>query len=302
MAEPPVRISTRSQTQTGMVLALAGFALLSCGDGIIKSIAGEWPGGAVATLRYIFGAFILTGLMAAKEGKSGLVTQRPWLHLGRGASVAIGGTCFFAAIFLMPLSEATAIQFTNPMFVAVGSALFVREHASRAVWACTLVAFAGVLIVLRPNVGLLGWSALLPVGTALTMASMMILNRMAIGEGGALKMQYLISVFALPVLVLLTLLTTRDAQGGFSLPMPSTSLVIKCAIVSVTASCAHGLLYMATEKASAAVIAPMTYVQLIVSILIGYFAYGDVPDLTAMAGSVLIVGAGLVLWRIQARH
>jgi drug/metabolite transporter (DMT)-like permease len=129
----------------------------------------------------------------------------------------------------------------------------------------------------------------------------MILNRKAIGEGGALKMQYLISVFALPVLVVLTLLTTRDVHGQFSLPMPSTSLVIKCAIVSVTASCAHGLLYMATERASAAVIAPMTYVQLIVSILIGYFAYGDVPDLTAMAGSALIVGAGLVLWRIQAR-
>lgn len=299
MATPPVTLSTGHNARSGMLLALAGFALLSCGDGIIKSIAGEWPGGAVATLRYVFGTILLTALVRVREGPAGLITHRPWLHLGRGASVAIGGSCFFAAIFLMPLSEATAIQFTSPMFVAVGSALFMREHASKAVWACTLLAFTGVLIVLRPNVSELGWAALLPMVTALTMATMMILNRKAMGEGGALKMQYLISIFALPVLFALTWLTSRGAGGHFTLPMPSTALVAKCAIVSVTASCAHGLLYMATERASAAVIAPMTYVQMIVSILIGYFVYGDMPDLTAMGGAALIIASGLGLWRLQ---
>jgi drug/metabolite transporter (DMT)-like permease len=54
---------------------------------------------------------------------------------------------------------------------------------------------------------------------------------------------------------------------------------------------------MATTRASAATIAPMTYVQLIIAITIGAIIFGDMPDLASLGGSALIVGAGLFLWR-----
>lgn len=294
-------IATASAVRSAMLLALAGFALLSIGDGIIKSIDSEWPPTAVATLRYLFGTVMLTLLLGLREGPRSFGTHRPWLHLGRGASVAIGSSCFFAAIFLMPLADATAIQFTNPMFVAIGSALFMREKVSKSVWLSIVLAFCGVLIVLRPNLIELGLAALLPMVTALTMASMMIFNRMASGDGGALKMQYLISAFALPVLFGITWLSHYSPSAGFTLAAPSTTVIIKCALVSVSASCAHGLIYMATERASAAMIAPMTYVQLLVSTAIGMAVYHNMPDWPTILGSTLIVGAGLLLWRAQTR-
>lgn len=299
MPAAPSPISIAARTRTGMMMALAGFALLSMGDGLIKSIAGGWPGTAVATLRYIIGTIVLAALLAARHGRAGFTTSRPGLHFARGASVALGSACFFISIFLMPLADATAIQFTNPMFVALASALFMGEKASRAVWAATCVAFVGVLIVLRPQVADMGLAALLPMGTALCMAGTMIFNRMAAGEGDVLKMQFLITAMAVPVLIAVTLLGHLSGMPSLHVTIPDASVVLKCSIVAVTASVAHGLLFMATEQASAASIAPMTYIQLLVSAGIGMAVYQDWPDAPAIAGACLIVGAGLWLWRKQ---
>ncbi len=55
----------------GMLIALAGFACLSVGDAIIKTIAGEWPGTAVAALRYCFGVTGLGAFLFWREGRKG---------------------------------------------------------------------------------------------------------------------------------------------------------------------------------------------------------------------------------------
>ena len=81
----------------------------------------------------------------------------------------------------MPLADATAIQFTSPMITGILSALVLGERAPRAVWGATALAFAGVLVVLRPNVLALGATAFYPLGAAFGMACLMICNRKAAG-------------------------------------------------------------------------------------------------------------------------
>ena len=128
-----------------MLFALVGFASLSIGDGIIKSIAGEWPGTAVAALRYSFGAIGLATILFLKEGRAGFRLPMWKAQVARGFFVAMATVCFFSAIFLMPLAEATAIQFTSPMLTGLLSALLLKERASKRIWIATVVAFAGVL-------------------------------------------------------------------------------------------------------------------------------------------------------------
>src|SRR3546814_9999707 len=55
------------RNRAGLLLALGGFITLSAGDGIVKSTAGEWPGPAVAALRYVFGAAALGVLLAIRH-------------------------------------------------------------------------------------------------------------------------------------------------------------------------------------------------------------------------------------------
>jgi drug/metabolite transporter (DMT)-like permease len=97
----------QSDIQRGMLFALAGFGMLSIGDAVVKSMAGEWPGTAVAALRYVFGTFMLCTFLAIREGRSGFVTHRPWLHIGRGVSVGLASVFFF-------LSTVSYKQLTQP--------------------------------------------------------------------------------------------------------------------------------------------------------------------------------------------
>lgn len=275
---------------------LAGFALLSLGDSVIKSMAGEWPGTAVAALRFALGAAGLGLILWWREGRSGFHAPRLLLQMARGAALAFASLFFFLAIFAMPLAEATAIQFANPMLTALLSLALFGERIGRTAWGAILLAFTGVLIVLRPNVAVLGWAALLPLAAALCMAVLMILNRRSQSDVSPLAAQFFVAAFAAPPLLLLAVAGDWSGRSNLAIDWPSASVVARCALVAVSASIAHSLVYMATMRASAAAIAPTVYVQIIAATLIGIFWFGDWPDAVALAGTALIIAAGLWLW------
>jgi drug/metabolite transporter (DMT)-like permease len=76
-------------------------------------------------------------------------------------------------------------------------------------------------------------------------------------------------------------------------------VIAKCALVAFTASTGHLLIYAATVRASAALVSPMTYVQLIAATALGWLWFGDAPDFATYAGAALIIAGGLWLWRSQ---
>ena len=286
-----------SSARSGLLYAVCGFALLSLGDAVIKSIAGAWPGTAVAALRYSIGAVGLGTLLYLKEGRQGFALPMPKVQILRGFAVAMATICFFLSIFVMPLADATAIGFTSPMITAVLSAIFLHERTSATKWIATMIAFGGVLLIIRPNVVELGWVALLPVGAAMSMAFLMIGNRAVAGAGSAILMQFLVASLAVPFISTAAVLGHFSGVEALHIGMPDWTIVARCAVVAVTASFAHWLIFMGTTRASAADIAPMTYVQLLVALLLGILVFGDWPDLTSLAGSAIIIASGLMLWR-----
>ena len=288
---------TSSSARSGLLYALCGFALLSIGDAVIKSIAGAWPGTAVAALRYSIGAIGLGTLLFLKEGRQGFAMPLPKLQWLRGFSVAMATICFFSSIFLMPLADATAIGFTSPMITAIFSAIFLHERTHATKWIAIFVAFGGVLMIMRPNVMELGWVALLPLAAAMSMAFMIIGNRAVAGTGSPLLMQFLVASLAVPFILGAALIGHFSGVEALHVGIPDWTIIARCTLVAVTASFAHWLIYMATTRASAAEIAPMTYVQLLIAVGLGIILFGDWPDLTSLAGAVIIVTSGLILWR-----
>ncbi len=288
---------TSSSARSGLLYALCGFALLSIGDAVIKSIAGAWPGTAVAALRYSIGAIGLGALLFLKEGRQGFAMPLPKLQWLRGFSVAMATICFFSSIFLMPLADATAIGFTSPMITAIFSAIFLHERTHATKWIAIFVAFGGVLMIMRPNVMELGWVALLPLAAAMSMAFMIIGNRAVAGTGSPLLMQFLVASLAVPFILGAALVGHFSGVEALHVGVPDWTIIARCTLVAVTASFAHWLIYMATTRASAAEIAPMTYVQLLIAIGLGIFIFGDWPDLTSLMGAGIIIASGLILWR-----
>lgn len=280
----------------GLIWALCGFALLSCGDAVVKTMTGLWAPTAMAALRYVLGALGLGALLMMREGRAGFVMPLPAIQLLRGAAVAMATIGFFSAIVFMPLATATAITFTSPMITAILSAVFLGEPARRETWVATVIAFIGVLIILRPNFALLGFAALLPLLSAVGMSLLMIGNRVSAGRASPLASQFFVATCAAPLLVLATVLGAKSGVSHLAVGMPDWSVIARCAVVAVSASVAHYAIFQGTARAGAATIAPMIYVQLLIAIVFGLVMFGDRPDGLTLLGAGLIIGSGLWLW------
>ncbi|MEA3053018.1 MAG: hypothetical protein QOG72_1921 [Sphingomonadales bacterium] len=288
---------SESRTRAALLIALAGFCSLSIGDAVVKSMAGAWPAPAVSALRYCFGAAGLALYVAFAHGRAGFVMPRPGLQLGRGAAVALATLCFFMGVMAMPLADATAIQFTSPILTALLAPFVLGERTRRATWVATLLAFVGVLVVLRPNIMEIGFAALFPIGAAFGMSWLMMLNRMTAGAAPVMVMQFLLAAVAAPLLVAAAL--ALHLAGLVEIGWPSAVTVLKCLGVAVFATLGHTLIFAAVGRASASVVAPMTYVQLLVAAGLGWVWFGDSPDAATFGGAALIIAGGLLLWRAQ---
>lgn len=283
--------------RAGLLLAIAGFALLSCGDAVIKSVGGAWPAPALAALRFAIAVPFLGLLLHYRQGRAGFAVGRWSLHFWRGFAIAASSSCFFLSLFLMPLAEATAIVFISPVLTAVISAVWLKEPMSARGWGATALALVGVALVLRPNLASLGLAALLPVMAAIFFSMMMLLNRRAAGSASPLAMQWVMASFAAPLLVLFAGAGHMVGVPQLVVTTPDASVVLRAAIVALTATTSHWLIFLGTARSSAATVAPATYVQLPVTLLIDALIFGHLPDVLALGGALIIVAAGALLWR-----
>lgn len=282
--------------RAGLLYALAGFCTLSIGDAIVKGMAGEWPAPAMAATRYVTGTILLALLLARHEGAAALRLPRDPLHWVRGVAISISAVGMFLAVWIMPLAEATTIAFTQPMITAVLAVVLLRERSRSSTWIATLVAFAGVFLVLRPNFSSAGWGVLFPLMCAGGMAVTIIANRKVTGRASVLAMQYYMSITAMLFLLIATSAAHLTGIESFRLHWPDWTVVARCVFIGFTATLAQWLIFMGTVRAGAGTVAPMTYGQLLTAVTLGAIFFGDWPDPMALAGAAVIIGAGLFLW------
>ena len=161
----------------------------------------------------------------------------------------------------------------------------LKERVDLGQWLAIGFSFAGVLLIVRPGAGVFGWAALLPMGTALSMAIYQVLTRRIAG----LESPYT-SIFY-PGLVGLVL---------FSVALPSTwtmplawwhvALMIVGGVVNAAS---HLTLIRAFEFAPASRLAPFSYTQIVWATLVAYLVFGDFPDAWSIAGIAVIVASGV---------
>ena len=289
------------RVNSGFSLALAGFALLSCGDAVIKSIAGAWPAPAVAALRFWISVPFLAFLIAHSGGKAAFAVRKPWVQFGRGAALAGSSCLFFLSLFAMPMTDATAIVFVNPIITAILSAVFLKEKMRASAWLASLLALAGVAFVLRPNLLEMGPSALLPLGAAFCFSIMMILNRQAAGTGNAWTLQWIMASVAAIMCTLFAFAGHISDVPALQVQMPPLDIIVRCALVALTATMSHWLIYLGTTRDTAAITAQAVYIQLPVALLIDGIVFAHLPDRSALVGATLIICAGCIIWLNQRR-
>ena len=269
-----------------MVAAVTTFAML---DATAKYTVKSLSTAMVVCFRYGIASAYVTILVWRMGGARLLVTRHRKLHAMRGL-LLLGSTVFnFLALNYIQLAQTSAITFSNPLIVCVLSPWLLGERVGLRRWLAVIFGFIGVLIIVRPGTAGFHWAMTASLLSALCGALYQIATRHV-----GLHDQALTSLFYVT-------LTGALAAVPLGLADWQTPEAWQWGLLGLAASfgtVGHFMLTEAHRRAPASVLAPFVYTQIIPMIIIGFLAFGDVPDSWTLAGGLVVIASGLyVLYR-----
>ncbi|MFV0623560.1 DMT family transporter [Sphingomonas sp. ac-8] len=234
---------------------------------------------------------VVIGFVAMGPGLRSLRTTRFRAHLGRSAVGLMGMVFTFGSVLLLPLAEATAFQFTVPIFATLLGALVLREPTGWQRWSAVLVGFVGVLVVAQPGGGehVSAFGATVGLLAALFVAIVAILLRQLGRTENSGTTVFWFSLLSVPPLALLYGFDLRPHDPATWAVLVGIGLVGGMGQIALTAALRH---------APVAVVVPMDYSGLVWATLYGWTLFGALPSAMTWAGAPIIIASGLfIVWR-----
>jgi len=284
-------LNNSHQPLLGVLLILVSCLVLASHDGLSKHLTLIYPVFLVIWARYMAQTVLMAALFAPRMGRRVFHTLRPGLQLCRGLSLVSVSMLFISGLSFIPLAEATAVIFLTPLLVTVASAL-LGEHVSRSQWLAVGCGLIGVMIIVRPGGALFTPAILLPFGAAVSFTLYQLVTRRLSATDHPVTSNFLTSVVGSLVMSVLVI---------FNWQTPTLHDALLMAALGAMAMSGHLLLTNAFRFASAATLAPFTYAQIIFAGVVGFFAFGHVPDLGAILGMAIIIASGLCMAWVQGR-
>ncbi len=294
----------------GILYLLLATTLFPIQDVIIKSFSDLYAVHQIVFLRSLC-AIPVVLLIAQLDG-----SLRP-LRLGsiklqtlRAASAFLSYTVYYMALASIGLAETAAITFSTPIFVTILALLFLGEKIGLQRWGAILVGLLGVLVIVRPGLGVFEPAALLALLAAITYAVSIIATRKlgAKVSGGAMTL-YALGLYTLGG----GLFGLVFSNLPLASPHPSLAFLFRPWIwpepahwplfgaLGLISGIGFFALSQAYRLADASVVTPFEYTVLPWAILWGFVFFGTLPDGATWIGLFLIVAAGLfILFREAA--
>ncbi len=244
--------------------------------------------------RSAIGFAVISAILARRGAFAEVRTLHAGLHLRRNLVHYIGQNLWFFAVTSIPLSQLVALEFTNPLWVALLAPFMLGESLTRARLIAALIGFVGVIIVAQPGSEPLdighGAAAL----AAVCFAFNTIFTKRIMRFDGVLCVLFWMCLSqGLASLVL-------SLPGG--VPVPSLQALPWVLVVGVTGLSAHYSLTSALGHAPATMVAPMEFLRLPVIALIGMWLYAEPLRPAVLLGALVIVGANLFNLRAETRR
>lgn len=288
---------TSARPAKGMALNVAALFVLMCMAALVKAASEHVPTGQAVFARAFFSLPVIL-IWIALQGPlmDGLRMARPRQHLLRGLLGTAALSLNFLALASLPLPEVTTIGFAAPLMTLVFAVLLLGEKVRLFRWSAVAIGFAGVLIVVWPNLSLDGnldtvarLGALAALGSATCAALVKIVLRRMVATETTPAIVFWFAATA-SALALLTL-----PFGWVMPPLPIAALLVAAGVLGGVGQ----LMMTASYRfADASALAPLWYVQLLFASLIGYLVFGELPTSATIMGAVLVILSGLlILWR-----
>jgi drug/metabolite transporter (DMT)-like permease len=292
-ASPAQRRGDPAPSFVAIAFVLLAVALFSAMDALSKILAATYDPVEVVWGRYLAILAMLAPLVL--RDPRALLAARPGLQLVRGVTVLGAALLFIAGLARLPIADATAIGFASPLLVTALSIPLLGERVGPRRWAAVCAGFAGVLIVVRPGSGAMGWAALLPLLSAVCWGFSLVVTRHMRGGDK-------------PLTTLLYSTVIGFVASSAALPLvwqpPSAEAWALMVVMGMLSAAGQYLLIAGLARGDASLLAPFSYSQMIWSTLTGFLIFGTVPTAWTWCGAAIIVASGVYIAhreRLRAR-
>ena len=268
----------------GILLIVASTVFFAGADALTKVLASSLPVPEIAWIRYVIFSLLTLPLLLRNGGVGVLRSGHPGLQLLRGLATVGSTLLFTASLQLLPVADATAINFVSPILITALSIPLLGEVVGWRRWVASAVGLVGVLIIIRPGTSTFGAAALLPLCAAASWASAAVITRMMSGMDRpitTLTYTALVGTAALSLVVPIVWVVPSWGELGLGL------------CIGLLSTAGHWLVVLAYRHAPASTVAPFSYVQLIWAGILGLLVFRAVPDLWTVMGAGIIALSGL---------
>lgn len=282
----------------GLLLVCVAMVLLPIQDSMAKLLSGTLPVGEINWIRFIMQAALTLPFLLAAHGTAGVVPNRPWPNILRGALVATSSGLMFFGLKYIPLADALAIFFVSPLVLTILSAVFGGEHIGWPRRIAVVFGFAGALLIIRPSYSVFGLVALLPLACATIFAIYVFLTRRYVAYDSPLTMQLTAGLSSIVVTTLAVIVGTLADWQAFTPIVPDWREAFLLLVMGVAGTGGQLLVVMASRHVPGSLFAPFQYLAIVTATVLGYLIFGDFPDGPKWLGIGIIIGSGLyVFWR-----
>ena len=293
MAEPvPVRAQLPIDNLRGAGWMIFSSAFFAMSYSASKYVADVVPPPEVAFFRCLFGLTVIAPFVV-RQGFSVFHTKSPGVHLTRTVCAAISLNLTYYALANLPLATAISLSFTRPLFMILIAMAFLGEIVRWRRGLATIVGFIGVLVVLGPH-GLdsLPAASAALAGAAFTAGAVAVVRKQAGTDSAGTIMVWFATSTAI--------VTAIPAAFVWKTP-PTLEAWAVLAFMGIVGTLGQYFMIRAFIQGEATVMNPIDYSQILMSAVIGYIIFNEIPPASLWMGAAIIVGSTLYILLRESR-
>ena len=285
------------QPLTGAFLAFASMSFFACQDAVIKLLSSNYSLFQILFIRSGIIILPLFFILLYRYGTTAFITKKPVEHALRVLFNFVAFLSYYFAISRLPLSQATAIAMSAPLFMTALSGPLLGEHADLKRKVILGVGFCGVILIVQPSVENTDWIGTIAVLFGAFMFAMLGIQTRKISATESTELMVFLGA------------ATFFCVTGMSLGLGWTNWVYPSihdwtllAGVGIISFFAQFLIVHSYQFAAVYIIAPFEYVTILWALILGWILFSEIPTGTMLAGSLIVVICGLIIVHFEHRQ
>ena len=247
--------------------------------GIVKNMDGVLPAPQASFIRYLIGLiFFIPFFLNFSKFRLGKNNFKRYLV--RSIFHALGVVLWFYAMSKLPVAEVTAIGYVTPVFVTVGALIFFKEKISFWRVGAIVLAFLGILLILRPGFQSLVFGHAAQISATMFFAGSYLMVKNLTRTEGTIAIVAMMTLFVTVALLPLAAIVWVK---------PSINQIIALTFVACFATLGHLFMTSAVALAPLVVVQPVTFLQLVWATLLGVLFFNERVDFFVFTGGGLII-------------